>query len=108
MHATKPAVEPIGNLVFIKRNRPDATTPGGIALPDYAKESPQSGVVVAVGPGIPRPATDGGEESYYPMQCRVGDKVLLPWQVNVVRLNPADESSELVVCPETSLLAILR
>jgi chaperonin GroES len=44
-------IEPLGNRVLVKRSKADDTTPGGIVLPQRAKDIPQQGVVVAVGEG---------------------------------------------------------
>lgn len=53
--ATK--VTPLGDGVFVRPRVRDEKTTGGIFIPDTAKEKPQEGVVIAVGPG--RRGTDG-------------------------------------------------
>ncbi len=45
------AVKPLDDRVLIKQSEAEQTTAGGIVLPDTAKEKPQRGKVVAVGPG---------------------------------------------------------
>jgi len=62
---------PLGERIVIKPMEQETQTRGGILLPDNAKEKPQEGEVVAVGPG--RPADDG---SRIPMELTVGDKVI--------------------------------
>ncbi len=62
---------PLGERIVIKPMEQEAQTRGGILLPDTAKEKPQEGEVVAVGPG--RAADDG---SRIPMELTVGDKVI--------------------------------
>ena len=62
---------PLGERIVIKPMEQEAQTRGGILLPDTAKEKPQEGEVVAVGPG--RTADDG---SRIPMELTVGDKVI--------------------------------
>ena len=62
---------PLGERIVIKPMEQEAQTRGGILLPDTAKEKPQEGEVIAVGPG--RPADDG---SRIPMELSVGDKVI--------------------------------
>ena len=62
---------PLGERVVIMPIEQDQTTKGGIFLPDTAKEKPQEGEVVAVGPG--RTADDG---SRIPMELSKGDKVI--------------------------------
>ena len=62
---------PLGERVIIKPIEQDQQTKGGIYLPDTAKEKPQEGEVVAVGPG--RVSEDG---SRIPMELSNGDKVI--------------------------------
>ena len=62
---------PLGERIVIKPMEQEAQTRGGILLPDTAKEKPQEGEVVAVGPG--RASDDG---SRIPMELTVGDKVI--------------------------------
>ena len=62
---------PLGERIVIKPMEQEAQTRGGILLPDTAKEKPQEGEVVAVGPG--RVADDG---SRITMELTVGDKVI--------------------------------
>lgn len=44
-------LEPLNDNVILKRDEGEGKTPGGIILPDIAKNKPETGVVVAVGPG---------------------------------------------------------
>jgi len=62
---------PLGERVIIKPTEQDQQTKGGIFLPDTAKEKPQEGQVVAVGPG--RVGDDGKR---IPMELGKGDKVI--------------------------------
>ena len=62
---------PLGERVVIKPIEQDQLTKGGIFLPDTAKEKPQEGEVVAVGPG--RVSDDG---SRLPMELSKGDRVI--------------------------------
>ncbi|MCY4415386.1 MAG: co-chaperone GroES [Chloroflexi bacterium] len=62
---------PLGERIVIKPMEQEAQTRGGILLPDTAKEKPQEGEVVAVGPG--RVAEDG---SRIAMELTIGDKVI--------------------------------
>ncbi len=62
---------PLGERVVIKPIEQEQTTKGGIFLPDTAKEKPQEGEVVAVGPG--RVSDDG---SRIPMELASGDRVI--------------------------------
>ena len=64
-------VKPLGERVFVKVSPSEDKTAGGILLPDTAKEKPQVGEVVAVGPGK---RNDDG--SYSALEVKVGDRVL--------------------------------
>ncbi|AWM36310.1 10 kDa chaperonin [Gemmata obscuriglobus] len=64
-------LQPIGDRIVVRREAAEEKTAGGILLPDSAKNKPQRGAVVAVGPGKLKP--DG---TRVPMQLKVGDKVL--------------------------------
>ncbi|OKH19833.1 co-chaperone GroES [Hydrococcus rivularis NIES-593] len=64
-------VKPLGDRVFVKVSPSEEKTAGGILLPDTAKEKPQIGEVVAVGPGK---RNDDGSRSE--PEVKVGDKVL--------------------------------
>ena len=67
---------PLGDKVLIKPHKPDEVTSFGIILPDSAKEKPEQGTVVAVGPGR---RSERGERM--PMDVKVGDRVFFkkPW-----------------------------
>ncbi|MFP4528372.1 MAG: co-chaperone GroES [Candidatus Kapaibacterium sp.] len=65
------ALTPLHDRVLVKPMKPEEVTTGGIIIPDTAKEKPQQGEVVAVGPGR---TTDEGKE--IKMQLKKGDKVL--------------------------------
>ena len=64
-------IRPLGEKVLIKRLEAEEKTKGGIVLPDTAKEKPQKGKVIAVGPGK---VLDNGERS--PMEVKEGDTVI--------------------------------
>ncbi|MBD0346778.1 MAG: co-chaperone GroES [Coleofasciculus sp. Co-bin14] len=64
-------VKPLGDRVFVKVSAAEEKTAGGILLPDNAKEKPQVGEVVSVGPGK---RNDDGSRSE--PEIKVGDKVL--------------------------------
>ena len=64
--------KPLGNRVVVEpQEGEEQMSAGGIYIPDTAKEKPQEGVVVAVGPG--RLSDDGAR---VPMEVGVGDKVV--------------------------------
>jgi chaperonin GroES len=64
-------IKPLGDRIVIKRSEAQERTAGGIVLPDSAKNKPQKGTVLAVGPG--RMIKDGTRR---PLQVKVGDTVL--------------------------------
>ncbi len=64
-------LKPIGDRIVVRRESAEEKTAGGILLPDTAKNKPQRGTVLAVGPGKMKP--DGTRAE---MQLKVGDKVL--------------------------------
>jgi chaperonin GroES len=69
MAATK--LQPLGDRVLVKPTEKEEKTKSGIYLPDTAKEKPQEGEVLAVGPGK---MTDDGKR--IPMDLKVGDRVI--------------------------------
>lgn len=65
------AIKPLGDKIVIKVIEDTEQTSGGIFIPDSAKEKPQKGEVVAVGPGK---ILDSGERE--PIDVKVGDIIL--------------------------------
>ena len=68
--ATKVAIKPLEDRIVVQAAEPETTTASGIVIPDTAKEKPQEGTVLAVGPGR---FEDGAR---VPLDVKVGDKVL--------------------------------
>lgn len=64
-------LQPLGDRIVVKPIEREEKTKGGIFLPDTAKEKPQEGIVVAVGPGK---MSDEGKR--IAMDVKVGDKVI--------------------------------
>jgi chaperonin GroES len=64
-------IEPLGDRVVIKPTPKEEVSKGGIVLPDTAKEKPQEGEIIAVGPG--RLTEDGKRIA---MEVKKGDKVI--------------------------------
>lgn len=69
---SKSKIRPLHDRVLIERLEENQKTPGGILIPDTAKEKPALGKVVAVGPG--KRCDKSGE--YCKLEVKVGDKVL--------------------------------
>ncbi len=64
-------IKPLADRVVVKPLEAEEKTKGGLYVPDTAKERPQQGEVVAVGPG--RVSDDGKK---IPMEVKVGDRIL--------------------------------
>jgi chaperonin GroES len=67
--ATK--LQPLGDRIVVRPSKREEVTKGGIVLPDTAKEKPQEGKIIAVGPG--KLADDGKRLE---MEVKKGDKVM--------------------------------
>ncbi len=65
-------IKPLEDRILVKPLDAEQTTASGLVIPDTAKEKPQEGEVVAIGPG--RFNENGGER--IPMDVSVGDKVI--------------------------------
>jgi chaperonin GroES len=93
------SLKPLGDRVLLKTMKAEEKTSGGIFLPETAKEKPQTGEVVAVGPG--KTAEDG---SRAPLEVKVGDKVLYSkYSGTEVKL----AAEEFILVAEKDILAIL-
>lgn len=93
-------LKPLGDRVLIKISDQDEKTAGGIFLPDTAKEKPQVGEVVAVGPGK---RNDDG--NLVPLEIAVGNKVLYSKYAGTeVKLGTEDY----VLLSERDVLAIVQ
>ncbi len=68
--ATKVTIKPLEDRIVVQANEAETTTASGIVIPDTAKEKPQEGTVLAVGPGR---FEDG---TRVPLDVKVGDTVL--------------------------------
>jgi len=64
-------LKPLGDRIVVKATTAKDVTKGGIVLPDTAKERPQEGEVLAVGPGK---TLDNGK--VIPLEVKVGDKII--------------------------------
>ena len=65
------SIRPLQDRLIVKRIDEEATTAGGIIIPDTAKEKPQEGKVIAVGKG-----KIGEDGKVQPLDVKKGDKVL--------------------------------
>jgi chaperonin GroES len=94
-------LQPLGDRVVVAPTEDaESRTPSGLVIPDTAKEKPQIGEVIAVGPGA---RDDDGDR--IPMEVSVGDKVLYSkFAGTEVKLN----GSEYLVLSERDLLAVVK
>ena len=69
--ATKVSIKPLEDRVVVQANEAETTTASGLVIPDTAKEKPQEGEVLAVGPGR---IDDSGNR--VPLDVSVGDKFI--------------------------------
>jgi chaperonin GroES len=65
-------LQPLEDRIVVRASEPETTTSSGLVIPDTAKEKPQQGEVLAVGPG--RRAENSGE--LIPTDLKVGDTVV--------------------------------
>ncbi|NTU50511.1 MAG: co-chaperone GroES [Desulfobulbaceae bacterium] len=92
-------IRPLHDRVLLKRWEDEKTTPGGIVIPDTAKEKPATAEVIAVGPGKP---LDNGE--LRPLTVKPGDKVLVgKYAGTEVKL----DGTEYVVVREDDIFGII-
>jgi chaperonin GroES len=97
--ASKLKLKPLGGRVIVEPIEQEEMTSGGIILPETAKEKPQEGNVLAVGPGD---RDDKGER--VPMDVKAGDKVLFAkYSGTEIKL----EGRKLLIMRESDLLAIV-
>jgi chaperonin GroES len=91
---------PLHDRVALTRIDAAEKTPGGIIIPDTAKEKPQEGRIVAVGPGG---RDDNGK--LVPLDVKVGDRVLFgKWSGTEVRI----DGVEYLIMKESDILGILN
>ncbi len=77
---------PLHDRVVIRRIEEEGKTKGGIIIPDNAKEKPQEGKVIAVGPGA---RDEKGQ--IVPVEVKIGDRVLFgKWTGSEVRIDAED------------------
>ena len=94
------AFRPLGDRVLVKRVEEEEKTKGGINIPDTAKEKPQEGEVVAVGPGA---RDDNGK--LQPLDVKAGDRILFgKWSGTEVKIDGKD----LLIMKESDVLGVVE
>jgi len=90
---------PLHDRVVVRRLESEEKTKGGIIIPDTAKEKPQEGEVVAVGPGA---RDDSGK--VIPPDVKVGDRVLFgKWSGTEVKI----DGQELLIMKESDIMGVI-
>lgn len=93
-------VNPLFDNVLIKPLEQEEKTPGGILLPDTAKEKPQMGEIMAMGPG-----TVNEDGKLIPMKVKVGQKVMYKkWGGNEIKVN----GQEWLIVEQKDILAVIE
>ena len=94
------AFRPLGDRVLVRRVEEEEKTRGGIIIPDTAKEKPQEGEVIAVGPGA-RDETG----KVQPLDVKSGDRILFgKWSGTEVKI----DGEELLIMKESDIMGIIE
>jgi len=96
----KPKIKPLFDYVLVRPLQEESKTPSGIVLPDTAKEKPQVGEIMAVGPGG---LNDQGKVT--PIMVKTGQKVLYKkWGGNEVKVG----IEEWLLIEQKDIMAIVQ
>jgi chaperonin GroES len=91
---------PLHDRVLVRRVEQDERTPGGIIIPDTAKEKPMEGEVIAVGPGA---RDEKGQ--IQPPEVKAGDRILFgKWSGTEIKL----DGEELLIMKESDIMGVLE
>lgn len=91
---------PLKDRVLVKRLDQEEKSPGGIIIPDTAKEKPMEGEILAIGTGI---RDDKGV--LHPLEVKVGDRVMFAkWGGNEIKI----DGSEYIILKESDILGIIN
>jgi chaperonin GroES len=93
-------IQPLFDHVLVKPSKAEDRLPSGIVLPDSAKDKPQVGEIMAIGPG-----TTDDKGKTVPMVVKVGQKVMYKkWGGNEVKVN----GEEWMIVEQKDILAIMN
>ncbi|MDQ0563579.1 chaperonin GroES [Rhizobium mesoamericanum] len=91
---------PLHDRILVRRVDSEEKTKGGIIIPDTAKEKPQEGEVLAVGPGA---RNDAGQ--IQALDVKVGDRILFgKWSGTEIKIN----GEELLIMKESDVMGIIE
>jgi chaperonin GroES len=92
-------LRPLQDRILVQRVEEETTTKGGIIIPDTAKEKPQKGKVIAVGPG-----KMGENGNRIPLDVKVGDHIIFSkYAGNEIKIDDIEH----VFMKETDILAVV-
>ena len=100
MSTAKTNITPLGDRLLVKRVEEKEQVKGGIIIPDSAKEKPQEGEIIAVGPG-------GRDESgkIVPLDVKAGDRILFgKWSGTEVKI----DGDEFLIMKESDIMGIIE
>ncbi len=91
---------PLHDRILVRRIEADEKTAGGIIIPDTAKEKPQEGEVIAVGPGA---RNEAGQ--LQPLDVKIGDRILFgKWSGTEIKLDGQD----LIIMKESDVMGVIE
>jgi chaperonin GroES len=91
---------PLHDRILVRRVESEEKTKGGIIIPDTAKEKPQEGEVIAVGPGA---RNDAGQ--IQALDVKAGDRILFgKWSGTEIKINGED----LLIMKESDVMGIIE
>ena len=91
---------PLHDRVVVRRVESEEKTVGGIIIPDTAKEKPQEGEIIAVGPGA---RDEAGK--LVPLDVKVGDRILFgKWSGTEVKI----DSEDLLIMKESDVMGVIE
>jgi chaperonin GroES len=91
---------PLHDRILVRRIEAEEKTAGGIIIPDTAKEKPQEGEVIAIGPGA---RDESGQ--LQPLDVKVGDRILFgKWSGTEIKLDGED----LLIMKESDVMGIIE
>ncbi|RVG62580.1 co-chaperone GroES [Sinorhizobium meliloti] len=94
------AFRPLHDRILVRRVESEEKTKGGIIIPDTAKEKPQEGEVLAVGPGV---RSEQGQ--IQPLDVKVGDRILFgKWSGTEIKIDGED----LLIMKESDVMGIIE
>ena len=92
-------IKPLEDRIIVKQVEAEQTTASGLVIPDTAKEKPQEGEVIAVGPGA---RDENGK--LVPLDVKAGDRILFgKWSGTEVKI----DGEELLIMKESDIMGIL-